>query len=68
MLDGYYNPGNRRHHGFRADSDERQRFRTYVDTTGTATFGPGQHIAAIQGVTGLTDEVALVTAGTVIAA
>ena len=40
----------------------------YVDTTGTATFGPGQHIAAIQGVTGLTDEVALVTAGTVIAA
>jgi hypothetical protein len=40
----------------------------YVDTTGSGTFGTAHHIAPIQGVTGLTDEDALLTAGTLIAA
>ena len=34
-----------------------------VDTTGSASFGGGTLIATIEGVTGLTDEAALVTAG-----
>lgn len=39
-----------------------------VDTTGTATFGSGTLIATIEGVTGLTDEAALVTAGRLLVA
>lgn len=39
-----------------------------VDTTGTASFGSGTHIATIEGVTGLTDEAALVTAGRLLVA
>lgn len=39
-----------------------------VDTTGSASFGSGTLIAVIEGVTGLTDEVALATAGRLIAA
>jgi Ca2+-binding RTX toxin-like protein len=39
-----------------------------VDTTGTATFGAGTLIATIEGVTGLTDEAALVTSGHLLAA
>lgn len=39
-----------------------------VDITGTANFGAGTHIATIEGVTGLTDEVALVTSGHLLAA
>ena len=39
-----------------------------VDTTGTGTFGSGTLIAVVEGVTGLTDEVALATAGRLIAA
>jgi Ca2+-binding RTX toxin-like protein len=40
----------------------------FVDTTGTATFNSADHVATILSVTGLTDEAALVTAGTLIAA
>jgi hypothetical protein len=68
VLDGYYNPGTDVITDFVQIQTNGSDSELYVDTTGTATFGPGQHIAAIQRVTGLTDEVALVTAGTVIAA
>ncbi|MEM6780845.1 MAG: type I secretion C-terminal target domain-containing protein, partial [Pseudomonadota bacterium] len=37
-----------------------------VDPTGSGTFGGGTRVALIQGVTGLTDELALETAGTLI--
>lgn len=39
-----------------------------VDTTGTATFGAGTQVATLTGVTGLTDEAALETAGNLFAA
>jgi Ca2+-binding RTX toxin-like protein len=39
-----------------------------VDTTGSASFGGGTLIATIEGVTGLTDEAALVTAGRLLVA
>ena len=39
-----------------------------VDTTGTATFSSGTQIVTLEGVTGLTDEAALVTSGNLIVA
>ena len=38
-----------------------------VDTTGTGTFGAGTQIATLEGITGLTDEAALVSSGNLIA-
>lgn len=39
-----------------------------VDTTGSASFGSGTHIATLEGITGLTDEAALVSSGNLIVA
>ncbi|MEC7028394.1 MAG: hypothetical protein VXW91_01870, partial [Pseudomonadota bacterium] len=38
-----------------------------IDTTGTGTFGAGTQVATLEGITGLTDESALVTSGNLIA-
>jgi len=68
ILDGYYDPGTDVLTDFVQIITNGSNSELRVDVTGTATFGTGQHIATIQGVTGLTDEAALVTAGTLIAA
>jgi hypothetical protein len=39
-----------------------------IDITGTGTFGGGTQIATLEGITGLTDEAALVTSGNLLAA
>ncbi|MAU53022.1 MAG: hypothetical protein CMN17_11780 [Roseovarius sp.] len=39
-----------------------------IDTTGTGTFGGGTQVATLESITGLTDEQALVSSGTLIAA
>ena len=39
-----------------------------IDTTGSGTFGGGTQIATLEGITGLTDEQALITSGNLIAA
>lgn len=39
-----------------------------VDTTGTGTFGAGTQIATLEGITGLTDEAALVSSGNLLVA
>ena len=38
-----------------------------IDTTGMGTFGSGTQVATLEGITGLTDEAALVTSGNLIA-
>lgn len=68
ILDGHYNPGTDVITNFVQIQTNGSNSELYVDTTGTATFGSAEHIATIQGVTGLTDEAALVTAGTLLAA
>jgi hypothetical protein len=39
-----------------------------VDVTGSATFGAGTQIATLTGITGLTDEAALVSSGNLLMA
>ncbi|OJU24013.1 MAG: hypothetical protein BGN91_11225 [Nitrobacter sp. 62-13] len=68
ILDGHYDPLTQAITNFVQITTNGSNSELYVDTTGTATFGAAQHIATIQGVTGLTDEEALVTAGTLLAA
>ncbi|MBZ9944503.1 type I secretion C-terminal target domain-containing protein [Mesorhizobium sp. BR1-1-13] len=68
ILDGYYHPGTDVITNFVQITTNGSNSKLYVDATGSATFGTAQHIASIQGVTGLTDEEALVTAGTLLAA
>ncbi|MEZ0081511.1 Ca2+-binding RTX toxin-like protein [Bradyrhizobium japonicum] len=68
ILDGYYDSGTDVITDFVQITTNGSNSELYVDTTGTATFGSSQHIATIVNVTGLTDEAALVTAGTLLAA
>lgn len=68
VLDGHYNSGTDVITNFVQIQTNGSNSELVVDTTGTATFGSAQHIATITGVTGLTDEAALVTAGTLLAA
>jgi Ca2+-binding RTX toxin-like protein len=68
ILDGHYNPGTDVITNYVQIQTNGSNSELYVDTTGTATFGSAEHIATIQGVTGLTDEAALVTAGVLLAA
>jgi Ca2+-binding RTX toxin-like protein len=68
VLDGHFNPSTDVITNFVQITTSGSNSEVYVDTTGTATFGSAQHIATIEGVTGLTDEAALVTAGTLLAA
>ena len=68
ILDGYYDPMSDLITDFVQIATSGSDSLVYVDITGTATFGASQQIATIVGVTGLTDEAALVTAGTLIAA
>jgi hypothetical protein len=39
-----------------------------IDVTGTSTFGAGTQVATLMGITGLTDESALVTSGNLLVA
>lgn len=68
ILDGHYNPGTDILTNFAQIQDNGSNSELYVDTTGSGTFGSAQHIATVQGVTGLTDEDAMVTAGILLAA
>jgi len=68
ILDGHFTPGTDDITDFVQIQTNGSHSELYVDATGTATFGSSQHIATIQYVTGLTDEAALVTAGTLLAA
>lgn len=68
ILDGYYDSGTDVITDFVQIATNGSNSELYVDVTGTGTFGSAQHIATIQSVTGLTDEAALVTAGTLLAA
>jgi hypothetical protein len=68
ILDGHYHSGTDVLTNFVQIQTSGSNSELYVDTTGSATFGSAQHIATITGVTGLTDEVADVTAGLLIAA
>jgi Ca2+-binding RTX toxin-like protein len=68
ILEGHYDPATQALTDFVQIQTNGSNSELYVDTTGSGTFGAAQHIATISGVTGLTDEDALVTAGTLIAA
>jgi Ca2+-binding RTX toxin-like protein len=68
ILDGHYTPGVDVITNFVQIQTNGSNSELYVDTTGSASFGSVQHIATIVSVTGLTDEAALVTAGTLLAA
>lgn len=68
ILDGHYDPLTQAITDFVQIQTNGSNSELYVDTSGNATFGTAQHIATLQGVTGLTDEEALVTAGTLLAA
>ncbi|ACK50906.1 hypothetical protein Msil_1963 [Methylocella silvestris BL2] len=68
VLDGHYDPLTDAITDFVQITTSGSNSELFVDTTGSATFGSSQHIATIQYITGLTDEAALVTAGTLIAA
>jgi len=68
VLDGHYDPLTDALTDFVQIQTNGSNSELFVDTTGTGTFGTAQHIATIQGVTGLTDEDALATAGTLLAA
>ncbi|MGN6285520.1 MAG: calcium-binding protein [Afipia sp.] len=68
VLDGHYDPLSQAITDFVQITTNGSNSELYVDTAGSATFGSAQHIATIQGVTGLTDEEALVIAGTLLAA
>lgn len=68
VLDGHYDPLTDALTDFVQIQTNGYNSEVYVDTTGTGTFGSAEHIATIQFVTGLTDEDALVTAGTLLAA
>jgi Ca2+-binding RTX toxin-like protein len=68
VLDGHYNPLTDAITDFVQIQTNGSNSELFVDTTGSATFGSAQHIATIEGVTGLTDEAALLIAGTLVAA
>ncbi|UPT88502.1 type I secretion C-terminal target domain-containing protein [Bradyrhizobium barranii subsp. apii] len=68
ILDGHYDPNNDVITDFVQIQTNGNDSELYVDVTGTGTFGSSQHIATIGWLTGLTDEAALVTAGTLLAA
>lgn len=68
ILDGHFTPGTDDITHFVQITTSGSHSEVYVDVTGSSTFGSAQHIAELQYVTGLTDEAALVTAGTLIAA
>lgn len=68
ILDGYYDPLTDVLTDFVQIATNGSHSELYVDTTGTATFGSPQHIATLQYVTGMTNEAALVTAGTLVVA
>lgn len=66
MLEGHFNPATDEITNFVEITTNGSNSELYVDTTGTATFTAAEHIATIQGLTGLTDEAALVAAGTLV--
>jgi Ca2+-binding RTX toxin-like protein len=68
ILDGHFNPGTDDITHFVEIVTNGSNSEVYVDTSGTSTFNAADHIATIQGVTGLTDEAALLAAHTLIAA
>jgi hypothetical protein len=68
ILDGHYHSGTDVLTNFVQFQTNGSNSELFVDTTGSATFGSAQHIATIVGVTGLTDEVADVTNGLLVAA
>jgi Ca2+-binding RTX toxin-like protein len=68
VLDGYYTHGVDVLTDFVQITTNGSHSELRVDTTGSASFGSGTHIATIENVTGLTDEAALVTAGRLLVA